>query len=46
MTETPGHYHVDERTRPQKNSFDTQLQALPPDVRSVALYLTGNRGKS
>ena len=61
MTEKPAVYNVG-IARPQKTSFDTQLLALPPDVRSVAeslalrdpesakryvaLYLSGNRGKS
>lgn len=31
MTETPGVYRVT-----PKPSFETQLQSLPPDVRSVA----------
>ncbi|HEY9601249.1 MAG TPA: hypothetical protein V6C85_06530 [Allocoleopsis sp.] len=37
MTETPGRYDVGDRpSRPQKTSFESQLEALPPDVRSVA----------
>lgn len=36
MTETPGVYNVGSSTRPQKTSFESQLEALPPDVRSVA----------
>jgi hypothetical protein len=35
MSETPGVYNVG-IPRPQKTSFEFQLQALPPDVRSVA----------
>ena len=36
MTETPGRYDAGSSTRPQKFSFESQLEALPPDVRSVA----------
>ena len=37
MTETPGVYNVGGSiTRPQQTSFESQLEALPPDVRSVA----------
>lgn len=38
MSETPGNYDKGDRVpRPQaKQSFESQLQALPPDVRSVA----------
>lgn len=38
MSETPGVYNVGNRpTRPQtKPSFESQLDSLPPDVRSVA----------
>lgn len=38
MTETPGRYDVGTRiVRPQsKPSFESQLDSLPPDVRSVA----------
>jgi hypothetical protein len=38
MTETPGVYNVSDRlSRPQPApSFETQLKALPPAVRSVA----------
>jgi hypothetical protein len=37
MTETPGRYDIGDRTRPQPPpSFEAQLKALPPAVRSVA----------
>lgn len=37
MTETPGVYNVGgSSTRPRHTSFESQLEALPPDVRSVA----------
>ncbi len=38
MTETPGRYDVGDRPlRPQPPpSFETQIKALPPAVRSVA----------
>jgi hypothetical protein len=37
MTETPGIYNVGERVSPpKKTSFESQLEALPPAVRSVA----------
>ena len=37
MTETPGVYNVGgSSTRPRQTSFESQLEALPPDVRSVA----------
>ena len=37
MTEILGCYDVGDRIfRPQKTSFESQLEALPPDVRSVA----------
>ena len=37
MTETPGHYDIGDRTRLQPPpSFEVQLKALPPAVRSVA----------
>jgi hypothetical protein len=36
MSETPGVYNVGSSTRPKKTSFESQLEALPPDVRSVA----------
>jgi hypothetical protein len=37
MTETPGRYDISDRTRPQPPpSFEAQLKALPPAVRSVA----------
>jgi len=37
VTETPGFYNVGDRTRPQPPpSFEAQLKALPPAVRSVA----------
>jgi hypothetical protein len=35
MSETPAVYNVGV-PRPQKYSFESQLQSLPPDVRSVA----------
>lgn len=37
MIKTPGRYDVGDRvSRPQKFSFESQLNSLPPDVRSVA----------
>jgi hypothetical protein len=37
MTEILGRYDVTDRIlRPQKTSFESQLEALPLDVRSVA----------
>ncbi len=37
MTETPGRYDIGDRTRPQPPpSFEAQLKAIPPAVRSVA----------
>jgi hypothetical protein len=37
MTETPGRYDIGDRTHPQPPpSFEAQLKALPPSVRSVA----------
>ena len=36
MNEIPGRYNESSSTRPQKFSFESQLNSLPPDVRSVA----------
>ncbi len=36
MSETPGVYNVGVPRPQSKPSFESQLQTLPPDVRSVA----------